>query len=242
VGARPLRRLSPAVTVLLVLGACSSRWGAPESASDQGGDILRLWQFFVPLALAIGALVWGLIIWSVVRYRRGSDVVPVQTREHVPLEVTYTVVPLAIVAVLFTTSVVTQRRVDRLSSRPDVVVEVEGFQWQWRFRYPGENVTVVGLPDKPPELALPDGRTAQVTLTSADVVHSFYVPGFLFKRDAIPGITNRFDVTPDRSGTYQGACAEFCGLRHDDMGFSVRVLPPAEFDTWLDARRTEAGR
>jgi cytochrome c oxidase subunit II len=231
----------PAVAAMVVLGACSSRWGAPESATDQGDEILGLWRFFVPLALAIGALVWGLIIWSVVRYRRRSDGLPPQIKEHVPLEVLYTVVPLVIVGVLFTTSVLAQRRVDRLSSRPDVLVEVEGFQWQWRFRYPGENVTVVGLPDKPPELALPEGRTAQVTLTSADVVHSFYVPDFLFKRDAVPGITNRFDVTPERSGTYRSACAEFCGLRHDDMGFSVRVLPPAEFETWLAARRTEAG-
>lgn len=225
----------------LFLGACSSTWGAPESASDQGDDIVRLWRLFVPLALIIGALVWGLIIWSILRYRRRGEgaSLPPQFHEHVPIEVLYTAVPLAIVAVLFTTSVLTQRRVDRLSSRPDLVVEVEGFQWQWRFRYVQEGVTVVGLPERPPELALPAGRTARVVLTSRDVVHSFYVPGFLFKRDAIPGIINRFDVTPNRPGLHTGACAEFCGLRHDDMGFNVRVLAPSEFSTWLDDHRAE---
>lgn len=238
-----MTRIPKAAGVLLIaallLGACSSTWGAPESASDQGDDIVSLWRLFVPLALVIGALVWGLIIWSVLRYRRrgaGAELPP-QTRENLPIEVFYTAVPLVIVAALFTTSVITQRRVDRLSSRPDVVVEVEGFQWQWRFRYVQEGVSVVGLPDRPPELALPTGKTARVVLISRDVIHSFYVPGFLFKRDAIPGITNRFDITPNRPGVHTAACAEFCGLRHDDMGFTVRVLPPAEFAGWVARQR-----
>ena len=238
-----MTRIPKAAGVLLIsallLGACSSTWGAPESASDQGDDIVSLWRLFVPLALVIGALVWGLIIWSVLRYRRrdAGAGLPPQTRENLPIEVFYTAVPLVIVAALFTTSVITQRRVDRLSSRPDVVVEVEGFQWQWRFRYVREGVTVVGLPERPPELALPVGKTTRVVLTSRDVVHSFYVPGFLFKRDAIPGITHRFDVTPHRPGLHTGACAEFCGLRHDDMGFNVRVLSPSEFSDWVARQR-----
>lgn len=236
-----MTRIPKSLGVLLIapllLGACSSTWGAPESASDQGSDILRLWRLFVPLALVIGAVVWGLILWSVLRYRRRSEALPPQFREHVPVEVFYTAVPLAIVAVLFTTSALTQQRVNRLSPRPDLVVEVEGFQWQWRFRYVREGLTVVGLPDRPPELGLPAGKTARVVLTSADVVHSFYVPGFLFKRDAVPGITNRFDLSPNRPGIHSGACAEFCGLRHDAMGFTVRVLAPAEFDDWVRRHR-----
>jgi cytochrome c oxidase subunit 2 len=224
-----------------LLGACSSTWGAPESASEQGDDITSLWRLFAPLALVIGGLVWGLIIWSILRYRRRSAdaALPPQTRENLPIELLYTAVPLVIVGVLFTSSVLTQRRVDRLSARPGQVVEVEGFKWQWRFRYPRHGVTVVGLPDKPPELVLPMDRTTRVVLTSRDVIHSFYVPGFLYKRDAIPGITNRFDLTPNRVGSHDGACYEFCGLRHDDMAFTVRVVPAPEFDTWLESRKRE---
>jgi cytochrome c oxidase subunit 2 len=223
----------------LFLGACSSRWGVPESASDQGDEITRLWRLFVPLALVIGAVVWGLIAWSVLRYRRRGDGLPPQFREHVPIEVFYTLVPLVIVGALFANSVITQRRVDKLSPRPDVVVEVEGFKWQWRFRYAAEDVTVVGLPDRPPELVLPVDKTTRVVLSARDVIHSFYVPGFLYKRDAIPGITNRFDITPNRLGSHPGACYEFCGLRHADMAFSVRVVPAAEFSSWLENEKRE---
>jgi cytochrome c oxidase subunit 2 len=238
-----VRRIPTPTGVLLIaalfLGACSSTWGAPESASDQGDDITRLWRLFAPLALVIGALVWGLILWSILRYRRRSDDagLPPQTRENLPLEVLYTAVPLVIVGVLFTTTYITHRRVDRLSPRPDVVIEVEGFKWQWRFRYVREGVSVVGLPDRPPELNLPVGKTARLMLTSRDVVHSFYVPRFLYKRDAIPGMTNRFDITPSRLGVHRGACYEFCGLRHDDMLFTVRVLPAAEFSAWVEDQK-----
>jgi cytochrome c oxidase subunit 2 len=96
---------------------------------------------------------------------------------------------------------------------------------------------VVGNQFAPPVLVLPSHRTVRLVLTSPDVIHSFYVPAFLFKRDVIPGHVNRVDLNLDREGAFEGHCAEFCGLAHADMGFTVRSLAPAGFDSWLAGQR-----
>ena len=92
---------------------------------------------------------------------------------------------------------------------------------------------MIGGPGSPPTLMLPVGQVVQINLATEDVIHSFFVPDFLFKRDAVPGIHNRFDWTIPRTGTFRGECAEFCGLDHDAMSFYVKAVPPAEFQQWL---------
>jgi len=182
-------------------------------------------------------LVTGLILWSVVRYRRrGRPGEPPQFRANVPLELFYTAVPLAIVAVLFGLAVRTQDRVTRVSASPDLRVDVTGFQWGWRFRYADTGVTVTGDANRNPVLVLPEGRTVELNLVAADVVHSFFVPAFLEKRDLIPGQDNRIDVHTTRLGRFPGVCAEFCGLDHARMGFTVEVLSPEAFQAWLSTQ------
>lgn len=226
---------------LVAFGAagCGSRFGVPEPASEQGGDVLDLWRVLFLTAVAIGLLVIGLIAWSVVRYRRGAqgDGEPPQFRDNIRLEVFYTAVPLVIVAVLFGLTVGTQRRTTKTEERPDLRVDVTGFQWGWRFHYPEADVTVVGDSNHPPTLVLPAGRTVGFDLASTDVIHSFYVPAFLDKRDVVPGVDNRVDVTTTRVGRFSGLCAEFCGLDHLRMGFTVDVLPPSEFAAWIAAQQ-----
>ena len=147
-------------------------------------------------------------------------------------------VGLLIVIGLFTATMVTQVRVDAVAEDPDVVVEVVGFQWQWQFNYVDEGVSVTGAPDADPEMVLPVGSTVRMRLFSRDVIHSFFVPGFLFKRDVIPGVDNEFDVTITEAGVFQGHCAEFCGLLHDSMNFTVRTVPDAEYQAWLEEQRS----
>ena len=219
----------------LVVAGCGSRYGAPRSASQQGDDILGLWRGLFWAAAVIGALVVGLILWAVFRYRsRGPvDELPKQTHAHIPLEIFYTAVPLLIVVVIFSVTVLTQNRVTKLSDHPDLRVEVTGFQWQWRFRYENEGITVVGDLDHPPTLVLPVNRTVRFRLRTTDVIHSFYVPVFLEKRDLIPGVDNQIDVRPKRVGRFVGQCAEFCGLAHDRMGFNVETMTPVRFSGWV---------
>ncbi len=229
------RRLGlAAAAVAVALAACSGGFGEPDPVTQEGSSIQSLWRGSVVAALAVGLLVWGLIGWALLRYRRRSDTVPSQNPYNIPIEILYTVVPVAIVAALFFFTLRTERAVTRNPGPPDVTVEVIGFQWQWQFRYPAEGITVTGESvGEPPEMVLPLGQRVRFELRATDVAHSFWVPRFLAKKDLIPGLRNTMTVDTTEAGTYVGRCAEFCGLDHWRMNFSVRVVPPAQYERWL---------
>lgn len=218
------------------LGACGlPAMGAPSPASEQGEDVYDLYRWFTALAVGVGVFVTVLLVYVVVRYRRRDDTIPSQKQYNVPVEVIYTVTPLLIVAGLFFFSVRTEGRVGATTDDPDLVVEVTGFQWQWQFSYPESGVVVTGTPEGGiPELVLPADRTVRLDLRTTDVNHNFWVPRFLNKRDLIPGVENILDITPNEIGTFDGFCAEFCGLDHVRMRFEVTVMEGDEFDAWLD--------
>ena len=232
---RRVRVVGAAIAAGLLLASCSSTFGFPAGGDVQGRDITDLWRVFFWASVGVAAIVYGMILWSIVRYRRrGRTDAPPQFREHIPLEVTYTAIPILIVTVLFVLTIRTERSVLSLQPAPAQTVHVDAYAWGWRFSYDGTGVVVSSDPDAPgPELVLPLGEPTRIVLTSTDVVHSFYVPGFLFKRDAIPGRVTEFQVTPDRTGTYLGECAEFCGLDHAFMHFTVRVVPASAYRSWL---------
>jgi cytochrome c oxidase subunit II len=214
----------------------------PRPATVQGQSIADLWVVFGVASAMVGLVVWGLVTWSVLRYRaRGSSELPVQTHGNLGLEIVWTALPIAIVVGLFVLTYRTIGTVESATGPPAVSVRVTAFTWQWSFDYEGTGVTVVGQRDRPPELVVPAGEPVRVTLVSADVDHAFYVPAFLFKRDAIPGHPSTFDFTVVAPGVYPGQCAEFCGLQHDTMQFTVRAVPRAAFDAWLAAGGAVSG-
>lgn len=227
-------RLVPALTALVLAGSGCSTFGAPDSVSTQGDEFTSTWRVFVIIALVVVALIWGLVAFMVIRYRHRSDEVPDQRQYRVPLEVTYTAVPLVVVAVLFAISVVAEDRITELSADPDLVVEVHGFQWDWQFTYEDEGIQVTGVPDGDAVLRLPVGRTIRFELVADDVIHSFWVPEFLTKRDLIPGVDNEIDIEITEPGTWTGRCAEYCGLQHTFMTFTVEAVAPDAFDAWVD--------
>lgn len=220
--------------VLLGLTGCASeelpRLGLPTPATEEAPIVLSLWQGSWVAALAVGAVVWGLIIWAVIFHRKRSEKLPPQTRYNLPIEVLYTVIPFIIISVLFFFTARDQTKLLELSETPDHTVNVVGFQWSWAFNYVDEEVYEVGTPGRRPTLYLPQGESVRFELTSPDVIHSFWVPSFLFKLDVIPGRRNVFELTPTRLGTFSGKCAEFCGLDHARMLFEVRVVTREEFD------------
>ncbi len=216
---------------------------ATTPLTEQADDLQSVWSLFFWIAVGVGALVAALCLFVVFRYRRRADALPTQTREHIPLEVMYTVVPFLVVAGLFAVTVGVTRSVDGLerdgdSDSADLVVEVVGFQWQWQFTYPESGVAVIGSDSVVPELVLPAGSSVRFEMTSSDVIHSFWIPGFRFKRDVFPGETTEFAVdVADEHGTWDsGVCAEFCGIDHHRMRFSVSIVTAAEFDAWVDAQ------
>ena len=238
-----IRRLAAAASLALGVASCM-----PAPATEQADAVRDLWAQFLVAAALVGGTVWVLITVSIVRYRRrapagslgtGADRVlplPPQTHGSTRLEIAWTVVPIVIVAILFWLTLGALGRIDAGTAGSAVTVEVTAYRWQWRFVYPGLGVTVEGGPATPAEMVVPVGEPIHIVLTSADVAHSFYVPQFLFKRDAIPGQVNAFDVTIRDADTYRGQCAEFCGVFHDRMLLTVRAVSRSEFDAWVAGR------
>lgn len=230
--------LLAAATVLVATSCELPRFGAPDAASEEGGQVLDLWSTFFVIAIVVTLFVWVPLAFVLIRDRRSrhGDDLPSQKAYNIPIEVLYTVVPVLLVGVLFFLSVTTERRVTDVSDDPAVEIEVIGFQWGWQFRYVDEGFTIDAEPGELPEMVLPIGEATNLDLVSTDVNHSFWVPDFLSKRDLIPGVDNEITVTPERAGTYDGRCAEFCGLDHWRMGFVVRVVPQEEYDAWVAER------
>jgi cytochrome c oxidase subunit 2 len=214
------------------------------AVTDQADSADRVWDLFLGIGLGVLLLVAALMLWIIIRYRRRSDQLPRQKHYNIPMEVTYTVIPLLVVLALFAVTFVTVQAIEEPDSEPDVTVDVTAFQWQWEFHYPDSGVSVIGLGEEYPELVLPARSTVRFRLTSLDVIHSFWITAFRFKRDVIPGQPGEFVVDiGDDTGSYPnaGVCAEFCGLDHALMRFAVRILEPADFDAWLAEQQRAQG-
>jgi cytochrome c oxidase subunit 2 len=230
--------------VLVAVAVATSVAGClPAPATQQAHAVADLWTVFVVAAAGVAVLVWGLITFDIVRYRQKrsqAGTIPRQVHDAPRLEIAWTAVPIIIVLVLFW---LTLGAMDRIDARTPgtVTVEVTAFRWQWAFAYRDTGVRVVGEPDVPAEMVVPAAEPIHIVLTATDVAHAFFVPAFLFKRDAIPGRTNEFDVTIDEPGAYGGQCAEFCGVFHDQMLLTVRAVTRPEYDAWLAAASTRPG-
>jgi cytochrome c oxidase subunit 2 len=253
-GAAPRRRKNAVragalAVMLLALTGCSTndtftRLGFPAPITTQGKVVLTLWQGSWIAGLVVGIVVWGLILWAVVFHRKRGDKLPPQVRYNMPVEILYTIVPFVLIAVLFYYTARDENTVDAIKPDPAVTVNVVGFQWSWEFNYPQYGVTTDGQmwnPDESnaqnenqlPLLEIPEGENVQFNLTSPDVIHAFWVPEFLFKRDVIPGHPNHFQITADKTGTFIGHCSELCGLYHSRMLFTLKVVTPAQYKQWI---------
>ncbi|ONI87261.1 cytochrome c oxidase subunit II [Saccharothrix sp. ALI-22-I] len=226
------------------------RFGWPVAVTPQAESMRELWTWSVVAALAVGVIVWGLILWSIAFHRKKSEELPRQVAYNLPLELVLLVVPTIIVAVLFYFTAVTQNYVTDKSKTPDVTVDVIAFQWNWEFQYPQFKtndaqlpVSTVGSSGEIPLLVVPQGRSIRFNLRSTDVIHSFYVPEFHFKRDVFPepeknNQDNAFQIDQiDRTGSFVGRCAELCGTYHAVMNFEVRALTPGDFDRYMYLRQ-----
>jgi cytochrome c oxidase subunit 2 len=242
-------RFGALAVLLLALAGCSpndtfTRFGFPDPVTTQGAITLSLWQGSWIAGLLVGAVVWGMILIAVIFHRRRGDKLPPQVRYNMPIEILYTVVPFVLIAVLFYYTAKDENKIDAIPKTPAVTVNVVGFQWSWQFNYPKYGVTTDGQMWNPAEtdaenekqlplLEIPEGESVEFNLTSTDVIHAFWVPEFLFKRDVIPGHPNHFSITATKTGTYIGHCSELCGLYHSRMLFTVKIVTPAQFNTWV---------
>jgi cytochrome c oxidase subunit II len=254
---RPARTAAAlAALVAIVASGCSAeaqRGFLPgyedAQVTNQTERITNLWVGSWIAALVVGLLTWGLILWciTVYRKRKSDDKLPIQLRYHVPLEITYVVLPIIMIGVLFFYTAKDISAVEDVNTAPDTTIQIVGKQWSWDFNYLDEDVYETGVHaqdvgspdsfDQLPTLYLPVDERVEFKLDARDVIHSFWVPAFLYKKDMIPGRTNTFQVIPTREGVYAGKCAEFCGEEHSSMLFNVAVVSREEFDAQMDELR-----
>jgi cytochrome c oxidase subunit 2 len=245
--ARRALRLALIPVVALLATGCTgeaAKWkrgGWPEPVTKQGVDVMNLWEGSLLASLIVGGIVLFMIIYASIAFRRRSDDhIPRQVRYNLPIEVLYTFLPIVVVAVLFYFTAIGESSETKINDASALQVQVVGFQWSWQFNYVDHGVSITGRPGQPPQLVVPVGEQIHFHLVSPDVIHSFWVVPFLFKRDVIPGHRNDFEVTVTKAGTFDGRCAEYCGIHHDRMLFSVKAIPKADFPAWLAEAEKEA--
>lgn len=224
------------VGALLLSMACSP--SDPQNTLAAQGIVAKKQQdlFWVVAAWAAGVfvVVEALLLFTLWRFRhRPGQGEPHQTHGNTRLEIAWTIAPAL---VLITVAVPTVSLLWELAEPPRVAMDVRvtGHQWWWEFEYPGHGVVTAN------ELHIPVGETVQFHLTSADVIHSFWVPKLAGKMDVIPGKTNTFWIRADSPGTYFAQCAELCGVQHANMKFRVIAQPRDQFEQWVRAQRTPA--
>lgn len=194
--------------------------------------MFHLWQGFSIGAVIIGALVIVLVLYAVLRFRRKGDNIPKQSQYHIPLELFYTVVPILIIFGLFAATLVVENK-ETANPKTNVTIDVNAFQWGWKFTYPGSNALVYGQTTQSPEMVMPVNTNVHIDLRSSDVIHGFYVHAFNFSRYALPGVLNQFTIRAVNTGTFFGQCTQLCGLYHSLMWFRVKVVTPAQYQAWL---------
>lgn len=245
--------------VAAVLAGCTQqqlRGFLPGEAgiTNHTDGVTGLWVTSWTILILVGVLVWGLILWTAIVYRRrkGQTGLPVQLRYNMPIEIFYTVVPLILVLGFFAFTARDQAKIETPTANPDVEIQVFGKRWAWDFNYlnegpDGKGVYTSGIQapeadntpfidyDQLAVLYLPVGKTVALDIESRDVVHSFWVPDFLYKKDMIPGKSNHMYFTPLKEGTYMGKCAELCGEYHSLMLFQVKVVSVAEYEAYIQS-------
>ncbi|WP_081809866.1 cytochrome c oxidase subunit II [Leucobacter sp. PH1c] len=248
-----------ALSAALLLAGCTPEQqrgflpAGSEGATNHTDGITGLWVTSWIVLLAVGVLTWALIIWATIAYRRrkGQTGLPVQLRYNMPIETFFTVVPVILVLGFFAFTAQEQSSIEARYENPENTVEVIGKRWAWDFNYVDEDVYFQGVQvqteadgsakeETMPVLYLPVNKTTEIKLETRDVIHSFWVVEFLYKKDMIPGQTNYMSFTPTKTGTFMGKCAELCGEYHSMMLFEVKVVEQDEYDAYIASLR-EAG-
>lgn len=220
-----------------------------EPTTNRTEMVSGLWTNSWIVLLVVGLITWGLMAWAAIAYRRrrGQSGLPVQLRYNMPIEIFYTVVPLILVVGFFAFTARDQTILETQYEDPDVSITAIGKQWAWDFQYNGESesdtVWSMGVQAQTnergdvvselPTLYLPVDKTVQIKLQSRDVIHSFWIIDFLYKKDMYIGKDNYWSFTPTREGSYAGKCAELCGEYHSMMLFNVEVVSEAEYEDYL---------
>jgi cytochrome c oxidase subunit II len=211
-----------------------SVWLLHPALVDTRHEYNHLASIYVPIAIGVFAAIVLAVAVAVLRYRGRPPERAARWSENNPLEGGYAILLALTVAFLLYLTFSAEHRVDTVSNRqvPAVTIDVTGAKWEWTFQYPRYGITArSGTVGRQP-LVVPSGEAVRFRLRTVDVIHAFWIPRLEYKHDLIPGSIQTITLSFDRPGLLAGACAEFCGLRHSDMIFNVRVVAPGQFERW----------
>ena len=211
----------------------------PEQAAEQAGPVDHLWNVMIWLSVPVFVTVMIIVLFSVVNFRMRPgeeelDGPPIHGNTR--LEVIWTAIPAVLLVALCSYTIIVLNEIEEAKAN-EMVINVTGQQFAWRYEYPQRG----GKPVRSTVLYLAKGRPVQFKVHALDVIHDFWVPQFRMKIDAVPGLETGYRITPSRLGTYPVVCAELCGIGHAVMRSTVRVVTPAEFDTWMKEQTAPAG-
>jgi cytochrome c oxidase subunit 2 len=222
-------------------------------------EIYHLHMLIFWVCVWIGVVVFGVMIWSIIKFRKSQGAVPDTTMVHnTKVEVVWTAIPVIILIVMAVPAAKTLVQLED-TRNTELTIKVTGFQWGWQYDYVGKGVSFISKLDAKSMAAseldsgispysvphylrnvdhpmvVPVGTKVRLLLTAVDVIHSWWVPDLGIKKDAIPGYINQswFEVDADKPGTYRGQCAELCGRGHGYMPIVVKALSKGDFQAWL---------
>lgn len=209
-----------------------------EALVDTRRVYAGLFNIYLTIGIGVFLVFASVIIGAVIWYRVRPPARASRLHEANRLEVSYAIVLTCVAAFLLYVSFRAEHKVDTVSAdvRPALTVDVTGARWEWIFRYPAYGITHESGAQGSQPLVVPTNEPIRFNITSADVIHGFWIPAIDFKRDAIPGFVQHVTLDFDRAGRFSGACSEFCGLYHTEMVFTVDAISPATFHAWASSR------
>lgn len=245
-------------TFMLPLQAVEMRYNLPKGVTQISHDVYALHMTIFFICCLIGCLVFGVMFYSMYKHRKSRGAIPSQFHENVKAEVTWTIIPFIILALMAIPATKTLVAMEN-THESELTILVTGSQWKWHYEYFEQDVAYFSLLSTPQEaihnqqdkgeyyllevdkpLILPTHRKVRFLFTSDDVIHSWWMPEFSIKKDVLPGFINESWVNIERAGVYRGQCTELCGKDHAFMPIVVKAIDGGEFDNWLAEQKEMA--
>ena len=262
-----MRKCCLCVLAMFSASSAAAEWALnmPRGVTELSAETYYLHMQVFYWCVAIGVVVFGAMIYSIIKHRKSKGAEPATFSHSMTAEVVWTVIPIIILLIMAVPAAETLIKLED-SRSPDLTIVATGYQWKWHYEYQGEDVAFYStlaresvmarrknsgidpfsvenyLLDVDRPLVVPRGAKIRLLLTSNDVLHAWWVPEFAIKKDAIPGFINEVWFRPDVVGTYRGQCAELCGMDHGYMPIVVEVIQENEWQAWLDEAKSEGSK
>ncbi len=262
-----MRKIAYGLAGLLTSATAFADWelNMPVGVTELSAETYSLHMMVFWWCVAIGVVVFGVMIYSLINHRKSKGVQPAKFSHSTTAEVVWTVIPCVILLLMAVPAAETMIKLED-SRDPDISIVVTGYQWKWHYKYQDEDIAFYSSLSRPSlearaklsgvdpfsvdnylldvdkPMVVPRGAKVRLLVTANDVIHSWWVPDLAIKKDAVPGIINETWFRAEEVGTYRGQCTELCGKDHGYMPVVVEVVEPDAYVAWVDSRKETGER